>query len=499
MNLNDLKLLSPEIFLSVSSIILLVLSLSKVDLKKIINLSIISLIISILLVCNLWFGWLFEPSSKNSLLGSFTSDNFSLFFKFIILLASLITIFGSFQYFVSEKTRNYFGEFISLIFLSIVGMMLLVSSTELITIYVSLELSALPIIVLLSIHRSKLGIESGIKFFILSAFSSAILLYGFIYLYGLTGSTNLLLIQESISKMSLTEGSTFIAHGLIISIVLIIAGFSFKMAIVPWQMWIPDVYQGAPTPIAAFLSVASKSSAFAVIIRLFYTSFSNEDLMLDWSLIFAVLAAITMTIGNLFALNQKNIKRLLGYSTIAQAGYILIGLAAIPDGNSINFSGIQGSMYYLAGYLFTNISIFIVITIIILRTKDQTIDGLSGFIKVSPVYSIILVVGLLSLIGMPPTVGFMSKVIIFGFAINSGYPWLALIGVINSVLAAFYYLRIIRFIVFEEPSKNKLVQSNLLRDNRAILVGVICSILVLLLGIIPFILLDMSKKAINFI
>ena len=299
--------------------------------------------------------------------------------------------------------------------------------------------------------------------------------------------------------MSLNEESTFITYGIIISIVLIIAGFSFKMAIVPWQMWIPDVYQGAPTPIAAFLSVASKSSAFAVIIRMFYTSFSNEDIMLDWSLIFAVLAAITMTIGNLFALNQKNIKRLLGYSTIAQAGYILIGLAAIPDGNSINFSGIQGSMYYLAGYLFTNISIFIVITIIILRTKDETIEGLSGFIKVSPVYSIILIVGLLSLIGMPPTVGFMSKVIIFGFAINSGYPWLALVGVINSVLAAFYYLRIIRFIVFEEPSTTNLKQVHLLRDNRTILTGAICSILVLLLGIIPFILLEMSKKAINFI
>ena len=271
------------------------------------------------------------------------------------------------------------------------------------------------------------------------------------------------------------------------------------MAIVPWQMWIPDVYQGAPTPVAAFLSVASKSSAFAVIIRIFYTSFSNEDLMLDWSLIFAVLAAITMTLGNLFALNQKNIKRLLGYSTIAQAGYILIGLAAIPGTNSINFSGIQGSMYYLAGYLFTNMSIFIVITIIITRTKDETIDGLSGFIKISPVYSIILLVGLLSLIGMPPTVGFMSKVIIFGFAINSGYPWLALVGVVNSVLAAFYYLRIIRFIVFEEPPKDKLTQVHLLRDNRTILAGAICSILVLLLGIIPFILLEMSKKAINFI
>ena len=494
MNLNDLKLLSPEIFLSISGLFLLVLSLFKTDVVKIINLSIFSLIITILLVCNLWFGWLFEISTNAGLLDTFATDNFSLFFKLLILLASVITIYGSFHYLIAEKTKYYFGEFISLFFLSIVGMMLLVSSTELITIYVALELSALPIIVLLSIHRTKLGIESGIKFFILSAFSSALLLYGFIYLYGISGSTNLLVIKDSISSMNSLN-----SYGIIISIVLIISGLSFKMAIVPWQMWIPDVYQGAPTPVAAFLSVASKASAFAVIIRIFYTAFSNENLMVDWSLIFAILAAITMTIGNLFALNQNNIKRLLGYSTIAQAGYILIGLAAIPGSETLDFSGIQGSMYYLAGYLFTNISIFIVVTIIISKTKDETIQGLSGFIKVSPVYSVILVIGLLSLIGMPPTVGFMSKVIIFGFAINSGYPWLALIGVVNSVLAAFYYLRIIRFIVFEDPSNDKLSYVSKLQDSRTVFAGAICSILVLLLGIIPFLVLEMSKKAINFI
>ena len=499
MNLNDMKLLSPEIFLSISGLFLLVLSLYKIDVIKIINLAVVFLIISILLVCNLWFGWVFEISTEAGLLGTFSTDKFSLFFKLLILLASVITIYGTFHYLVAEKTKYYFGEFISLFFLSIVGMMLLVSSTELITIYVSLELSALPIIVLLSIHRTKLGIESGIKFFILSAFSSALLLYGFIYLYGISGSTNLLLIKDSISSIDLSSENFFHFYGIIISIILIIAGLSFKMAIVPWQMWIPDVYQGAPTPVAAFLSIASKASAFAVIIRIFYTAFSNETLMIDWSLIFAILAAITMTIGNLFALNQNNIKRLLGYSTIAQAGYILIGLAAIPGSQSLDFSGVQGSMYYLAGYLFTNLSIFIVVTIIISKTKDETIQGLSGFIRISPVYSVILVIGLLSLIGMPPTVGFMSKVIIFGFAINSGYPWLALFGVINSVLAAFYYLRIIRFIVFEDPPTDKLSYVAQLRDSRTVFAGVLCSILVLLLGIIPFLVLEMSKKAINFI
>jgi NADH-quinone oxidoreductase subunit N len=270
------------------------------------------------------------------------------------------------------------------------------------------------------------------------------------------------------------------------------------MAVVPWQMWVPDVYQGAPTPVAAFLSVASKASAFAVIMRIMYSAFGDPSMMQDWSGLFAILAAISMTVGNVLALAQSNIKRLLGYSTIAQAGYILVGVASVPAnqvGSTFYGAGPQGAMYYLAGYAFTNLAVFFTVIAITMRTGDDSIDGLKGMLKRSPLLASLLVFGILSLLGMPPTVGFMAKVVVFGSALNADLAWLAIVGVVNTVIAAYYYLRVIRMIVFDDP-----VDPSTFSGDKPVLVAAgVAAIGTGIFGLAPFLLLEFAESALTIV
>ncbi|MDP6667999.1 MAG: NADH-quinone oxidoreductase subunit N [Dehalococcoidia bacterium] len=496
MTAQDFWVLSPEIAMAALALLVVAVDLVTRSMGKVATVAFIGMAAPLVLTLNLWYGWFGDPAPGQALFGVVEADRFSLFFKFLLIAVTAGTILASARYISSGRMKDYGGEFVALVLFSVTGMMLLVSATELITIYVALELTALPVVALAAIHRTRQGVEAGTKFFILSAISSAILLYGFAYIYGYTGSTNLEIIMDRLTVLPTEPGVPFGSYAVLLAVIMIVAGFGFKMAVVPFQMWVPDVYQGAPAPVAAFLSVASKAAAFAVIMRIMYTAFGDPSLMQDWSGLFAILAAITMTVGNLLALSQSNIKRLLGYSTIAQAGYILVGVASVSAnkvGATFDAAGPQGVMYYLAGYAFTNLAVFFAVVAITSRTRDDSIEGLNGMIKRSPLLASLLVFGLLSLLGMPPTVGFMAKVVVFGAALNANLAWLAIIAVINTVVAAYYYLRVIRAIVFEDPA-----DETTFRGDVPVLVATgVAAIGAAVFGFAPFLILKFAESALS--
>jgi NADH-quinone oxidoreductase subunit N len=446
-----------------------------------------------LLTLNLWAGWVGEIGVGPALSGAIVADRFALFFQFILTGVTAAVILASMGY--SDRLPGLRGEFLALVLFSVTGMIVLVSARELISIYVALELTALPVAALAAFGREGRSAEAGLKFLILSGFSSAVLLYGLVYLYGYTGSTDLGVIFDRIGELSKDTGKPFGSHAVLLAVIMIVAGFGFKMAIVPWQMWVPDVYEGSPTPVAAFLSVASKAAAFAVVLRVMYTSFGAADMTQDWSGLFAIIAAITMTAGNLLALSQKNVKRLLGYSTIAHAGYILVGVAAVAANSAggLKIAGPQGVLYYLAGYAFTNLAVFIAVIAITNRTGDDAISGLHGLGRRSPVMAVLLTVGLLSLLGVPPTVGFMAKVFVFSAAVSSGLAWLAIVAVLNTVISAYYYLGLVRAMFFEEPQD----ASRIADDRPAMLAATVAAAGVAVFGIGPWVLLALAEKALN--
>jgi len=338
-------------------------------------------------------------------------------------------------------------------------MMLLASTVELISIYVSLELTSLPLAALAAFLRDDKSAESGLKFLILSAISSAVLLYGMVLIYGFTGTTVLADIATQLGAIDLSAHEAFGANVLLFGVVLVIAGFGFKIASVPFQMWAPDVYEGAPTPITAFLSVASKAAGFAVILRVFYVAFDSEMLSRDWAEVFAVLAILSMSFGNLVAILQTNIKRMLAYSTVAHAGYLMVGLAAVAARVPEAIAGPSGVLFYVSGYAATNLAAFAAIIAISNRVGSDRIDAFAGMSRRAPFLAGVLGFALVSLIGIPPTVGFMAKIYIFGAAVNANLEWLALAGVINSVISAYYYLRVIKVMYLQAPEDESHVSS----------------------------------------
>jgi NADH-quinone oxidoreductase subunit N len=368
-------------------------------------------------------------------------------------------------------------------------MMLLAATRELISIYVSLELTSLPLAALAAFLRDSRSTEAGMKFLILSAISSAVLLYGMALVYGFTGSTYLAEIAGAISSPA--PGSPpFGSYALLLGVVLIVAGFGFKIASVPFQMWVPDVYEGSPTPITAFLSVASKGAGFAVLLRVFYTGFPSVSV--NWELLFAGLATASMFIGNLVAVAQNNIKRMLGYSTISHAGFLLVGLAAIADeAREGQVLGPESVLFYLGAYAATNLAAFFAIIAISNKLGSDQIDDFAGMGRRAPVLALALALSMVSLIGIPPTALFVGKLYIFTAAVNSGLVWLAAIGVVNSVISAYYYLRVVRVMyLLPSPSEEGVPSSELFQ----VALGV-TAVAVLVLGIIPGPVLDAARNA----
>lgn len=455
---HDVYLLSPEISLVGLALLVMALDLF-VERKGILSLvAVVGLALPVALSIVLWNDVHSEVDGELvGVFGALTVDKFALFFKFLVLGISALVLTASVDY--ARRLPRLQGEFLGLILLSATGMMLLAATTELITIYVSLELTTLPLIALSTFLMTPRSSEAGLKFLILSGISSALLLYGIVLVYGLAGSTYLVDIAEVV-KEPLDPDLAFGSYALLVGIILIVAGFGFKISSVPFHMWVPDVYEGAPTPVVAFLSVASKAAGFAILLRVFYVAF--PALEVDWALLFAVLAAISMTLGNLVAMVQSNIKRLLGYSTIAHAGYMMVGLAAVASRieNGGEAAGPSSLLFYLGAYAATNLTAFFAIIAISNKIGSHKIDDFAGMWRRAPVLAAVLSLALISLIGIPPTGLFIGKIFLFTAAVQSDLVWLAAVGVVNSVLSAYYYLRVVRVMYMTEPTSEEKVPSS---------------------------------------
>ncbi len=499
MTLHDIYLLSPEIALAGLAMVLILLDLVTSRKGLLVGVSVLGLAIPVALSLVLWADVDSQATGQlEGVFGTLVVDKFSLFFKFLLAAAAALVLLLSASY--VERFRRFQGEFYALILLATSGMMLLASATELISIYVALELTALPSAALAAFLRNSRSAESGMKFLILSAISSAVLLYGMVFIYGYTGTTSLAGIAEQINRLlSAGELDPQAAFGdskaLLFGIVLVIAGFGFKISSVPFQFWAPDVYEGAPTPVTAFLSVASKAAGFAVILRVFYVSFPAVMLSEDWAGIFAVLSVVSMTFGNLVAIRQNNIKRMLAYSTVAHAGYVMVGLAAVAARVQSGAAdvGPSGVLFYLGGYVATNLLAFGAVVAISNRIQSDDIDAYAGMSRRAPLVAAAMAFAMVSLTGIPPTIGFMSKVYLFGAAVNADMEWLAIAGMVNSVISAYYYLRVVKVMYLEKPVDTGPVTADVATG----FVLTTTAAATFIFGVYPTPLLDLAQSAVG--
>jgi NADH-quinone oxidoreductase subunit N len=402
------------------------------------------------------------PLFSNMLL----NDTFSEFFKEISLLVIGLVILISLGYkpFSDEDA----GEYYFLLLAAAVAMMVASSSNNLMMIYISLEaISLISYMLTAFLKRNPFSSEAALKYFLFGALATGVMLYGISFIYGLFGTTDLSVISGAINTGSANSIAAAVA------LLLVFAGLSFKCALVPFHMWVPDAYQGAPTPITAFLSSGPKIIGFAILVRVFLKNFF--PLFTNWADIAQAVAIITMTAGNIIAINQEDIKRMLGYSSIAQAGYILIGFVV---GTSL---GIQAVMYYIIAYVLMNIGAFGCVVLVSNSIKSDSIEEYSGLAKREPVLAFTLTIFLLSLAGIPPLAGFFGKFLVFAAAIQSKYYLLAVAGVVNSILAIYYYVKVIKFMYLHEP-RTMLKEPKPLSIKLALIIALIG---VLIIGLFP--------------
>jgi len=408
--------------------------------------------------------------------GLIAVDRFAWFFKIVFLVAAAITVLMSTRYLAVEGASP--GEYYFLILCATLGMMIMAGGIELITIFIGLETMAVAFYILTGfIKPNARSNEAAVKYFLLGAFSLGILLYGMSLMYGLSGTTGL-------RPMAAVFAGQERDPRLMLAVILVVAGVGFKIAAVPFHMWAPDVYEGAPTPITAFLSVGSKAASFAMLLRIFLEGLPSMSA--DWRLLFEGLAIVTMTVGNLAALTQANIKRMLAYSSIAHAGYLLIGVVA---GTS---RGVAAMLIYLFVYAFMQLGAFTVV--VLLRRRDVVGDelkDLSGLSARHPFAAFAMLVFMLSLGGIPPTAGFMGKFWLFGAAIEAGYVWLAVIAVLNSAISLYYYIRVV---VFMYLKKDVMGSEPELNPALALALGATVAA-TLVLGIYPQLLFELAEAS----
>ncbi len=469
----NLTLLGPEFSLLVTAILVVLLDLFIPRKSWLAAVSIVGLLVSIGFAVALWNGT--AQLTFNNMLAV---DKFAVFFKVLFAGIAILVILASVSY--SSRFERFRGEYYALILLSALGMMLMASTTDLISLFVSLELVNLSLYALVSFLKDARSTEASLKYLLLSAIASAVLLFGMALVFGFTGQTQLGAIARSLQSMGLSD--LFANPGLLLGIVLIIAGFGFKISMVPVHNWVPDVYEGAPTPITAYLSVGSKAAGFAIILRVFYSAFILPgNLSHDWAIIFAVLSAITMTVGNVIAIQQTNIKRMLGYSSIAQVGYLMVGLATVGLSPLTVTTGQSAVLFFLTCYSLTNLGAFIAIIAISSQIKSDEIKDFAGMAKRSPLLAMALTLCLISLIGMPPAAGFMAKFYIFSTAVRQDLLWLVVIAVLNSVISAYYYLRVVKVMWMGQPAAHDRVAAS-----SALKVAlVLASAGVLVFGLVP--------------
>jgi len=470
----NLALISPEISLLATAIVVIFADLFFQRKSLLAIISLIGLAVACGFTIYLWGG-----NEQAIFANMLVVDKFALFFKLLFPAMSALVILASADY--VSKFDHFQGEYYALVLLSTLGMMLISAATDLVSIFVALELISISLYALVGFLKDAKSTEASLKYMLLGAIASAILLYGMAFIFGFTGKTQLGDIANAINGLALTGAAA--APGLMLGLILLIVGFGFKIAAFPFQMWVPDVYEGAPTPVTAYLSVASKAAGFAIILRIFYSAFNFPTwLSHDWGMIFAVLAAIGMTVGNIVAIPQTNIKRMLAYSSIAQAGYLILGIATMGFSPAMNHLGQSSLLFFLAGYAVTNLGAFIAVIAISNKVGSDRISDYDGVLKRSPMLGLALTLCLISLTGIPPTAGFLAKFYIFSSAVQHGLLWLVIIAVLNSVISAYYYLRVVKVMWFNEPKFDGTVPTTFsLRT--ALLV---CCIGVILLGISPY-------------
>jgi proton-translocating NADH-quinone oxidoreductase chain N len=392
-----------------------------------------------------------------------------------------------------QERTPYRGEFYALLVFAALAISLASSGTDLISIYLAMEFLSVTSYVLAGYLRDdRKSNEAGIKYFLYGAVTSAAMLYGMSLLYGVTGTTDL----AEIARLLLVseESARWLA---VAAIVPLLAGFSFKIVLSPFHQWAPDTYEGAPTPVTAFLSVGSKAAGFAILMRVLFTALPNFRWNIGWVAIPMALSIISMALGNLIALRQTNIKRMLAYSSIAQAGYIVIGVICMNLNVQGAFLGANGTLFYLVAYLFANLAVFTAVIAFESATGSAEISDYRGLVKRSPVIAGVLLIGLLSLAGIPGTGGFLGKFFVFGAAIQAGTTMtlvLAIVGAVTSAIAAFYYLNVVRFMFFESAGEEAQAFSVPL----GLKVGLaITAVGILVIGIYPQPFLDLATESIQ--
>jgi len=466
-NLESLQFFYPEFVLAGTILFLIVLDLIVADKRWLAACAFLGCLLSLWATFDLYGspgGWLFHRM--------IVLDNFSLFFKVIPLVATLLVIWISFG--CREIREIHLGEYYAILLTSSLGMFFMASSSNLLMAYLSLELVSLTSYILTgSLPRNRRSSEAALKYLIYGGVSSGTMIYGMSWVFGITGSLDYARISEVLAHAQVNRLSLFIAF------VLILAGFGYKVVFVPFHMWSPDVYQGAPTPITAFLSVGSNAAGVAIMIRFFFPAVSRLGDQGNWLFLTGVewphfllfLSMVTMTVGNLCALNQQNVKRLLAYSGIAHAGYILMGLVVL------NNEGLKAMLLYIVVYLIMNVGAFLVVVIVANATGREDIEGYRGLAwRGAAIPAVCMAIFLFSLTGLPPLAGFVGKFFLFAAAIREEFYFLAVVAIINSVISLYYYAGIVKTMFMDQP--NPADQKVDMSANESALLGVLSSLTV---------------------
>jgi NADH-quinone oxidoreductase subunit N len=442
--LMDLRKFYPELIITAALLCVILGDLAFPRIRKTVTFAIAALGLSLALISSIL---LFTVQPGTLFFGVIAVDPMAFFFKGFLILTALLVLLAAPA--SRELSNQHLGEFYSLLLGVTLGMILLCSSMDMLMLYLSLEMVSIGSYVLVGyLKTDRLSNEASLKYLLFGAVSTGSMLYGITLLYGLTGTTKIAGLRDALANAAATGNASI----LLIATVLIIAGFGFKTAAVPFHFWCPDVYTGAPTPVTAFLSIAPKAAGFAILIRFFFTGLSNASAgadqwtllnSLSWNHLFLIMSIITMTLGNIAALRQDNMKRMLAYSSIAHAGYIFMGVVVLTA------QGLQAILIYLITYLFMNLGAFLIVIEVFNRTGSFDLKDYRGLYRRSPFLTIAMTVFMLSLMGIPPFAGFFGKFYLFAAAVNRNLAWFAVVGALNSVIAVYYYARVIRAMIIE--------------------------------------------------
>lgn len=462
MNINDLLLMRHELLLVLTASVLLIFEIFSSDKQKKAALPLALIMMAITIV-----GSLVAPVDGKLFGGMYQTDSIRNVMKITLDLGTMLIMMMAYGWTKKAENQDKISEFFILVVATLLGMDFMISSGDFLMLYLGLEIATIPMTALSAFDRYKRkSAEAGIKYILSSALSSAILLFGLSMIYGTTGSTYFDVIQTKITPDALT----------MLGMVFFVSGMSFKISLVPFHLWTADVYEGSPIPVTAYLSVVSKGSAAFVFTWVLYNVFGQSSEI--WSQLLVTLSVLTMTVGNLFALRQENMKRYLAFSSIAQAGFIILGILAQSQ------LGMASVVYFLMAYMFTNIAAFAVVAAIADKTGKEQMSDYNGLYKTNPKLTLTLMLALFSLAGIPPVVGFFSKLFLFNAAASKGYYWLIFIAVLNATISLYYYLRPVRAMFIE---KNDNPIATFKSDGYMRLALIICVLGIFLTGFMSFI------------